>query len=103
LLDRITPASSVDELVDNDLEFHRRVAAAGGNSVLSSLIESLSGPTQRARVWRGLTQEGALQRTLLEHRAILAAMRRRDPELARTWSTVHVAGVEEWLRSTLQS
>ncbi|MDX6201445.1 MAG: GntR family transcriptional regulator, transcriptional repressor for pyruvate dehydrogenase complex [Frankiales bacterium] len=103
LLDRITPASSVDELVDNDLEFHRRVAAAGGNSVLSSLIESLSGPTQRARVWRGLTQEGALQRTLLEHRAILDAMRRRDPELARTWSTVHVAGVEEWLRSTLQS
>jgi DNA-binding FadR family transcriptional regulator len=103
LLDRITPASSVDELVDNDLEFHRRVAAAGGNSVLSSLIESLSGPTQRARVWRGLTQEGALQRTLLEHRAILGAMRRRDPELARTWSTVHVAGVEEWLRSTLQS
>ncbi|MDX6256500.1 MAG: GntR family transcriptional regulator, transcriptional repressor for pyruvate dehydrogenase complex [Frankiales bacterium] len=103
LLDRITPASSVDELVANDLEFHRRVAVAGGNSVLSSLIESLSGPTQRARVWRGLTQEGALQRTLLEHRAILGAMRRRDPELARTWSTVHVAGVEEWLRSTLQS
>jgi DNA-binding FadR family transcriptional regulator len=103
LLDRITPASSVDELVDNDLEFHRRVAVAGGNSVLSSLIESLSGPTQRARVWRGLTQEGALQRTLLEHRAILGAMRRRDPDLARTWSTVHVAGVEEWLRSTLQT
>jgi GntR family transcriptional repressor for pyruvate dehydrogenase complex len=103
LLDRISPESSVDELVDNDLEFHRRVAAAGGNSVLSSLIESLSGPTQRARVWRGLTQEGALQRTLLEHRAILGAMRRRDPELARTWSTVHVAGVEEWLRSTLQT
>jgi DNA-binding FadR family transcriptional regulator len=103
LLDRITPASSVDELVANDLEFHRRVAVASGNSVLSSLIESLSGPTQRARVWRGLTQEGALQRTLLEHRAILGAMRRRDPELARTWSTVHVAGVEEWLRSTLQS
>ncbi|MDX6244325.1 MAG: GntR family transcriptional regulator, transcriptional repressor for pyruvate dehydrogenase complex [Frankiales bacterium] len=103
LLDRITPTSSVDELVDNDLEFHRRVAVAGGNSVLSSLIESLSGPTQRARVWRGLTQEGALQRTLLEHRAILGAMRRRDPDLARTWSTVHVAGVEEWLRSTLQT
>jgi DNA-binding FadR family transcriptional regulator len=102
LLDRISDHSSVDELVDNDLEFHRRVAAAAGNSVLSSLIESLSGPTQRARVWRGLTQEGALERTLLEHRAILGAMRRRDPDLARTWSTVHVAGVEEWLRHTLQ-
>jgi GntR family transcriptional repressor for pyruvate dehydrogenase complex len=103
LLDRITPQSSVDELVENDMEFHRRVAAAGGNSVLCSLIESLSGPTQRARVWRGLTQEGALQRTLTEHREILGAMRRRDPDLARTWATVHIAGVEEWLRSTLQT
>jgi GntR family transcriptional repressor for pyruvate dehydrogenase complex len=102
LLARISPTSSVDELVENDIEFHRRVAAAAGNSVLASLIESLSGPTQRARVWRGLTQEGALERTLSEHRAILAAIRRRDPELARTWATVHIAGVEDWLRSSLQ-
>jgi GntR family transcriptional regulator, transcriptional repressor for pyruvate dehydrogenase complex len=102
LLARISATSSVDELVENDIEFHRRVAAAAGNSVLASLIESLSGPTQRARVWRGLTQEGALERTLSEHRAILAAIRRRDPELARTWATVHIAGVEDWLRSSLQ-
>ena len=103
LLGRTTPASSVDELVDNDLEFHRRIAAAAGNSVLSSLIESLSGPTQRARIWRGLTQEGALLRTLSEHRAIFDAIRRHDPDLARVWATVHIAGVEEWLHSTLQA
>ena len=102
VLERTTPASTVDELVDNDLEFHRRIAAAAGNSVLSSLIESLSGPTQRARIWRGLTQEGALIRTLSEHRAIFDAIRRRDSDLARTWATVHIAGVEEWLHSTLQ-
>jgi DNA-binding FadR family transcriptional regulator len=94
--------SSVEDLVKNDLEFHRAIAVASGNSVLASLIESLSGPTQRARVWRGITQEGALVRTLAEHRAIFDAIRSRDPELARTWATVHIAGVEDWIRTTLK-
>jgi GntR family transcriptional repressor for pyruvate dehydrogenase complex len=48
-----------------------------------------------------MTQEGALQRTLDEHRAIFNAISRHDPEMASTWATVHIAGVEEWLRSTL--
>lgn len=101
VLKQATPDSSVEDLVKVDVEFHRRVAAAGGNSVLASLIESLSGPTQRARIWRGMTQEGALQRTLDEHQGIYNAIARRDPEMARTWATVHVAGVEDWLRNTL--
>ena len=75
ILNRSTPDSAVEELVRNDVEFHKAIAAASGNSVLASLIESLSGPTQRARVWRGITQEGALVRTLAEHRSNL----RRDP------------------------
>ena len=102
ILNRSTPDSAVEELVRNDVEFHKAIAAASGNSVLASLIESLSGPTQRARVWRGITQEGALVRTLAEHRSIFAAIRARDPELARTWATVHIAGVEEWIRTTLE-
>lgn len=102
VLARVTENSSVDELVDSDLMFHRRIAAAAGNSVLSSLIESLSGPTHRVRTWRGLTQQDALARTLREHDAIFRAIRNRDADLARNWTAVHIAGVEEWLRSTLQ-
>ncbi len=101
LLERVTIDSPVEDLVTADIAFHRAIAVAAGNTVLASLIESLSGPTQRARVWRGVTQEGALQRTLDEHRAIFEAIDRRDPEMALTWATVHVAGVEEWLRRTL--
>ena len=59
------------------------------------------GPTTRARIWRGLTQEDAVSRTLHEHRAILAALRDRDAEAARSWATVHIASVEQWLRRTL--
>jgi DNA-binding FadR family transcriptional regulator len=101
ILGRANADSPVEDLVKADVEFHRAIAAAAGNSVLASLIESLSAPTQRARVWRGMTQEGALQRTLDEHHAIFDAIARHDPEMARTWATVHVAGVEEWLRSAL--
>ncbi|MFJ3286529.1 FadR/GntR family transcriptional regulator [Streptomyces sp. NPDC086669] len=100
-LDRLGDAPSVEELVASDLEFHRGIAVAAGNSVLCSLLDGLSGPTTRARIWRGLTQEDAVARTLREHRAILAALRDRDAEAARSWATVHIASVEQWLRSTL--
>jgi GntR family transcriptional regulator, transcriptional repressor for pyruvate dehydrogenase complex len=99
LLDSIGPDPAAEELVANDLEFHRRIVACSGNSVLSSLLESMSGPTTRARVWRGLTQAGARARTLAEHRAILEALAAHDPEVARSWATVHIAGVEQWLAS----
>jgi len=100
-LDSLGPRPSVEELVASDLEFHRGIVQASGNSVLCSLLDGLSGPTTRARVWRGLTQEDATNRTLFEHRAILGAMRDRDAEAARSWATVHIASVEQWLRSTL--
>jgi GntR family transcriptional repressor for pyruvate dehydrogenase complex len=101
LLDEVTPESSLESLIENDLEFHRRIASASGNSVLGSLIDSLSLPTSRARTWRGLTQEGAQERTLAEHRAIYDGLASRQPEVARAWATVHVAGVEQWLRASL--
>jgi DNA-binding FadR family transcriptional regulator len=69
--------------------------------VLASLIESLSVPTLRARVWRGLTQESAVQRTVEQHQAIHQALAAREPDLARSWATVHIAGVEDWLRRAL--
>lgn len=101
VLDGLGEDPSIDELVANDLEFHRQIAACAGNNVLSSLLDSLSGPTTRARVWRGLTQEGAVSKTREQHAAILDAVAGRQPELARAWATVHIAGVEEWLRRAL--
>jgi DNA-binding FadR family transcriptional regulator len=100
-LAKVTDESSVEDLVENDLEFHRRIAEAAGNSVLYSLVDTLCGPTIRARVWRGLTQEGALKRTLDEHHAILDALAGRQAEIARALATVHIAGVEQWLRKVL--
>ena len=101
VLDELGSAPSVEALVANDLEFHRAIAAGSGNAALCSLIDGLSGPTTRARIWRGLTQEGAVDKTREQHQAIVDAIAGREPELARSWATVHIAGVEEWLRQAL--
>jgi GntR family transcriptional repressor for pyruvate dehydrogenase complex len=101
IMGELGPDPSVEALVANDLEFHRLIAAGTGNTVLCSLIDGISGPTTRARIWRGLTQEGAVDRTREQHLAILEAIAARRPEVAHSWATVHVAGVEEWLRQAL--
>ena len=64
-------------------------------------VSAGGGPLAKARQMRRITQEDAVSRTLHEHRAILGALRDRDAEAARSWATVHVASVEQWLRSTL--
>jgi DNA-binding FadR family transcriptional regulator len=52
-------------------------------------------------VWRGLTQEGAVARTHEQHQAIHQALVAREPDLARSWATIHISGVEDWLRRAL--
>ncbi|GAA3140763.1 FadR/GntR family transcriptional regulator [Planomonospora alba] len=101
ILAELPEEPTVEQLVANDVRFHQRIAEGSGNPVLCSLIEGLSGPTTRARVWRGLTQGGALAKTREQHAAICDAIASRRPEVARAWATVHIAGVEEWLRETL--
>ncbi|MGP4115241.1 FadR/GntR family transcriptional regulator [Streptomyces sp. 4N509B] len=101
LLDSLGENATVDELVENDIEFHRRIAVGSGNAVLASMVETLSSRTQRARSWRALTQEGAVEQTLGEHRAIQRALARRQVGVAGALATVHIAGVEQWLREAL--
>lgn len=93
----VEAGTSVEELVAHDLEFHGRIGDLSGNAYLGSILDSLSSSTQRARIWRGLTEENAVARTLAEHAAIVDAMTARDPELTRSLVTVHIGGVERWL------
>jgi GntR family transcriptional regulator, transcriptional repressor for pyruvate dehydrogenase complex len=93
--------ATVEEFVDNDLEFHRKIAIASRNPVLASLLDSLASRTSRARVWRGVMQSDARERALMEHRALVEALEEHRPDQARAWATVHIAGVEEWVRLAL--
>jgi GntR family transcriptional regulator, transcriptional repressor for pyruvate dehydrogenase complex len=98
IIDSCLDDGTDEAFLEHDIESHRLVGAASGNAVLASLIESLSGPTNRARMWRGRTQAGARERTLAEHQQILDALAARDPGLAAATMIGHVAGVELWLQ-----
>ena len=98
LLDQVSATTSVDELVAHDIVFHRFIAQLAGNGYLTGLLETLSSSTLRARLWRGMSEEGTVERTLTEHRAIVAALARQDPVLAAAQATVHIDGVAQWLR-----
>jgi GntR family transcriptional repressor for pyruvate dehydrogenase complex len=98
LLAQVDEYTSVDGLVSHDLVFHRVITELSGNSYLSDLLDSLSSSTLRARVWRGLTQDHAIAHTLSEHRAIVDALAIADGELVQALVTVHISGVEQWLR-----
>ncbi|NQX29999.1 FadR family transcriptional regulator [Microbacteriaceae bacterium VKM Ac-2854] len=101
LVDGLGPHPELGDLVANDIEFHHRIAAASGNAVLCSFIDGLAGSTHRARIWRGLTQGGAVDRTLREHREIAQAIQAHNPQLAGARIAVHIAGVEDWIRDAL--
>lgn len=97
-VDDVTADVSIEELVEHDTRFHREIVQMSHNAYLASLLEHLSSQTVRARVWRGLTEAGAVERTLAEHRAIADAIAQRDAGLATSLATAHIAGVERWLR-----
>jgi GntR family transcriptional repressor for pyruvate dehydrogenase complex len=101
LLAQVADGTAVDDLVAHDLVFHKVLSGLSGNAYLTSLLDGLSGSTLRARIWRGLTEEGAVERTLTEHRAIVDAVETGDTALVRALVTVHVSGVSQWLARAL--
>jgi GntR family transcriptional regulator, transcriptional repressor for pyruvate dehydrogenase complex len=96
-------AASEEDVLRYDARFHALVAASSGNATLASMLGGLSGRTFRARVWRGVLEEGSTARTVAQHADILAALVARDPVLAEAAAVVHVARTEAWLRRVLES
>ncbi|HYI57541.1 MAG TPA: FCD domain-containing protein, partial [Microlunatus sp.] len=101
LLGQVGPESDVESLVAHDLAFHRQISTIAGNEFLCDLLDVVAGRTSRVRVWRGITQEGAIERTLGEHALIVAALELRDAALVSARLTAHVSGVEDWVRRAL--
>ncbi|GAA0412382.1 FadR/GntR family transcriptional regulator [Microbispora corallina] len=97
--ERLAADSAVDhgKLVALDQDFHSLIVSHCGNAVLAAVIQNMSGRTVRARIWRGMTDPEAVQRTLREHRAVYRALLARDAERARLHAALHVLGVEESL------
>jgi GntR family transcriptional regulator, transcriptional repressor for pyruvate dehydrogenase complex len=82
-----------DEVLNRlNMDFHRQIAVASGNSVLAQLQEILTNLFQREQRMI-LSVYGSREKDHCEHLEILDALRRRDPVLARERMEVHVEGV----------
>jgi GntR family transcriptional repressor for pyruvate dehydrogenase complex len=103
LLHRMSTAESHEELVEYDEAFHHVVAEAAGNATLASMLNGVSSRTTRGRVWRGVIEAGATDRTISEHAAILAALHAHDPQLAEAAALLHVSTTERWFASLLDT
>jgi GntR family transcriptional repressor for pyruvate dehydrogenase complex len=102
-LHRMSEASSQDELVQFDEEFHALVATASQNATLVSMLAGVSSRTTRVRAWRGVIEAGATERTISEHARILGALEAHDHQLAEAAALLHVSTTEAWYRRVLET
>lgn len=76
-------------VADLDYEFHRALAQATGNRYLSRYLLHLHQVSARFNfaAWK---RDGHASQSLGEHRSILEALRKRDPEEARAVMLAHI-------------
>jgi GntR family transcriptional repressor for pyruvate dehydrogenase complex len=94
----VQAADDPDAFLQADLELHKKIAAAARNPLLQRFMDSISqlGLASRARTnyIPGLTQQSAE-----DHRAIVAALKTRDPEAAQQAMLQHLNNVEQKLKA----
>jgi GntR family transcriptional repressor for pyruvate dehydrogenase complex len=101
-LNQMEQAATTQAFIDADTDFHRIIVNAAGNATLASLIQSLSGGMQRARLWRTITEHDAVEITKQRHRDIYAALRAGDAERASAADLIHLAEGERWLKRVIE-
>ena len=90
-------APAFADRIEADVAFHRILAEATGNPVFVLLLEALAGFLRESRQ-KTLSYSG-VDLAVNGHRAILAAVRARDPIAAREAMARHLRSVERDLRS----
>ena len=85
-----------DSSVEADLQFHRLIAQATGNAYFTDIISQLGrSAIPRTRINDDERGDADLlklgQMAILEHEAILKAIRRQDPDAARAAMLLHLS------------
>jgi len=80
--------------IDEDAELHYSIALASGNSVVLKVLDILMDLLRDTRE-RSLQVPGRQQKSLAGHRRILAAIKRRDAEAAKSAMRRHIEDIEE--------
>src|SRR5699024_11077027 len=98
LLATMEHTTDAEDFVAADAEFHDLIARRTGNEALRALLRALRSEAAGTLIARARAEVHATEQTIDEHRAILDALRRGDPDLARAAATMHLAAGEHWLR-----
>jgi GntR family transcriptional repressor for pyruvate dehydrogenase complex len=102
-LTQMDEAETTEVFIAADTEFHRIIVLAAGNATLASVIQSLSGGMLRSRLWRAMTDHGAIEITRQRHRDIYAALREGNAERASAADFIHLSESDGWLRRMVAS
>jgi GntR family transcriptional repressor for pyruvate dehydrogenase complex len=86
-----------DELLELDIEIHRRIVEASGNELLVSMIASLAVLSRRSREFT-IEIPGVVSRARTHHKAIAAAIAARAPSQARDAMAAHLAAIRDTVR-----
>jgi GntR family transcriptional regulator, transcriptional repressor for pyruvate dehydrogenase complex len=88
-----------ERVVEYDSAFHVAIARTTGNPTLVTLVAALTDASREAR--EASFRPAAAVRTYVgDHRAILDAIRSRDPDRARSAMAAHLGGVAELARTS---
>ena len=86
------PTGHLTEYSDANMEFHKAIIRLGGIGLMSTLTDSLFIHMRAVRAVT-MTQDNRAQRSVADHRAIIAALRAGDPDQAERLVRDHTMGL----------
>ena len=92
---------TADRTAQADFRFHRSIAAASGNPYLLELMDYLGPlliPRMRLPQSTSTTPDALVQKTLVEHAALVEAIYQKDADAARRAMRAHLARTIETMR-----
>jgi DNA-binding FadR family transcriptional regulator len=92
-IDRQASAKSLAGQVDADIAFHNALALSTGNPIYQILLETLAPLMSKSR--RKAISRVGVERAVMGHRVIVAAVERRDSNAAREAMALHLQMAKE--------
>jgi DNA-binding GntR family transcriptional regulator len=86
------PTGHLTEYSDANMAFHKAIIRLGGIGLMSSLTDTLFIHMRAVRAVT-MTQDNRVQRSVSDHRAIIAALRSADPDRAERLVRDHTLGL----------
>lgn len=90
-----------DDLIKLDVEIHEIIFQSTDNQTLMNLVDGLREQVQRFRISYLSTMQNA-EDIIVEHRELIDALLKKDPELARNAAEKHIRQIKQFILSNLE-